>query len=178
MALDSFVYGLNDVKVSAWNNPESYGTAQDVESVQMYGATLNLESGQLEGDDVITDINARIQAVKVKLRFAFKALEVLNIITGITVTTSTTVSKNMIITRASMPYFAICGRADATEGGGDKWLFVPKCKLMEDVEVKFEKGQYIIPEVSAMAVYEGATYGMMKLINHATAIATCTIPPT
>lgn len=176
MAINAFKFGLNDVKIAVWNSAESYGTAVDVESVQMYGIEYQTENGTLEGDDIITDVHAKIQSAQVRLRFAFKDLALLTVLTGVT-NTESTYNESMIFARDNMPYFAICGRADATSGGGDTQIFMPKVKLMEAFSVGFEKGSYVIPEVTAMAVYEGATYGIGKIVNNNTATSV-TIPPT
>jgi hypothetical protein len=146
-----------------------------VESVQLIGIELQFDSGTLEGDNVITDVASNLQSVGFRIRFGFKDLEVLEILTGI-VNTESTYNESMILNRATMPYFAVCGKVLATEGGGDTHIFLPKCKLTENFGLSMEKGAYITPEIPAMAVYEGATYGMGKIINNATAKAV-TIPP-
>lgn len=176
MANNSFYFGLSDCKIAAWNNPQNYGTAVDVESVQMMVVEVQTENGTLEGDDSITDVHAKIQALQVRFRMGFKDLDVLAVLTGLTNTDSTT-TESMIITNTNMPYFAICGRIDATSGGGDMQIFVPKAKVMEGFTLSMEKGSYMTPEFTAMAVYEGSTYGAAKFIKHATAQAV-TLPPT
>jgi hypothetical protein len=176
MTINSYKFGLNDVKIAVWNSTENYGTAVDVESVQMYGIEFQTENGTLEGDDIITDTHAKMQSANITLRFGFKDLAVLEVLTGIT-NTESPYNESMIFGRDNMPYFAICGRADATSGGGDSQVFLPKVKLMEGLNVSMEKGSYVIEDITAMAIYEGTTYGMGKLINNNTA-TTVTIPPT
>lgn len=176
MAINSYKFGLNDAKIAAWNNPESYGTAVDLESVSVMIVSVQTESGTLEGDDIITDAHAKNQSAQVQFTFGFKDLDVLAILTGVTNTTSD-YNESMIFGRDNMPYFAICGRIDATSGGGDTQLFLPKVKLMEGLSFSAKKGQYMTPEITAMALYEGATYGILKTINNATATSV-TIPPT
>ena len=177
MTINAYKFGLNDCKIAVWNSAESYGTAVDVESAQMMGVQFQTESGQLEGDDIITDAHAKIQAVQGRLRFGFKDLAVLEVLTGVTNTESPPTSESMKFGRDNMPYFAIIGRVDSTEGGGDMHVFLPKCKLMEGFGLSMEKGRYVTPEIQFLAVYEGETYGMGKVIQHATA-ETPTIPPT
>lgn len=177
MTINAYKFGLYDAKIAVWNAAESYGTAQDVVSVQLMGVTFQNESGTLEGDDIITDVHSVTQSVEVRLRFGFNDLEVYEILTGATNTESSPDSESMIIGRQSMPYFALCGRVDATEGDGDTQVFLPKVKIMEGFSISMEKGTYVTPEITAMAVYEGTTYGMGKIINHNTAQA-ITIPPT
>lgn len=176
MTINAYKFGLNDCKVAPWSAAESYGTAVDVESIQLMGVEFNTESGQLEGDDIITDAHAKIQSVTVRIRFGFKDLDVVEVLTGVTNTESAPDTESMIFGRDNMQYFALCGRVDSTEGGGDMHIFIPKCKLMEGFGLTMEKGRYITPEITAMAVYEGATYGMAKVIQHNTA-ADVVIPP-
>jgi hypothetical protein len=172
----SFMYGLSDAKIAVWNAAQSYGTALDVESVKVFGVELDMESGELEGDDIITDSHSKIQAANITLGFGLKDNDVLAILTGVTNTVSTN-TESMIFGRDNMPYFAICGRVDKTTGGGDMWLFIPKVKLMSGLNFSMAKGAYIEENVSARAHYESTVYGVMKLIHHATATAV-TIPPT
>lgn len=176
MTLKTYKFGLNDCKIATWTAVESYGAAVDVPSIQLMGVEYNTESGQLEGDDIITDAHAKVQSMTCRIRFGFKDLDVIAVLTGVTVTDSTTVSESFIMGRQNMPYFAMCGRVDSTEGGGDMHIFIPKCKLMEGFGLSLEKGRYITPEITALAVYEGATYGMSKVIEHGTA-ADVVIPP-
>lgn len=176
MTINDFKFGLYDVKIAPWNSAENYGTAVDVESVQMFGLTLNTVSGTLEGDDIETDTHARTISGNVTLRFAFKDLEVYEILTGVT-NTESTYNESMIFGRDKMPYFAVCGRVDGTNAAGDTQVFLPKVKLMEGLSISMEYGNYVTPEITAKCVYEGATYGIGKVINNATATSV-TIPPT
>ena len=177
MTTNEYKSGLYDAKIAVWNSAENYATAVDVESVQMAGISFQNESGQLEGDDRITDVTSKTQSVEVRLRFGFKNLDVYEVLTGATNTESSTTMDSMIIGEQSMPYFALCVRVNGTEGDGDTQVFIPKCKIMDGFSVTMEKGAYVTPEVTAMAVYEGTTYGMGLIINHATGQAV-TIPPT
>jgi hypothetical protein len=176
MAINSFKFGLNDVKIATWEDEESYGTALDVESVSSFTVEVQTESGTLEGDDIITAVHAKIQAAQVRFQFAFKDLEAYEILTGVTNTESDE-NESMIFARDDMSYFAICGRINAISGGGDSQIFLPKCKLTEGFSLDMTKGQFMTPELTAMAVYEGSTYGILKVVNNATA-QTVTIPPT
>lgn len=177
MTINAAKFGLNDAKIAVWNSAENYGTAVDVWSVQMMGVEFATESGTLEGDDIITDVHAKVQSVNFTIRFGFKDLDVLEVLTGVTNTESTPNSETMKFGRDNMPYFALCGRADATEGGGDTQIFLPKCKLLEGFSLSMEKGTYMTPEISGISVYEGTLYGTGWLINNNSA-QSVTIPPT
>lgn len=148
-------FGLRDVKVAVWNGDGTYGVLVDVPSVQLFSENLQTVNAQLEGDDVITDIHAKAISGQVKVRFGSVALEVLEVITGRTIL-STGVTPNRVdrlnFTGTNFEWFGICGRAESTGQDGDTHLFIPKCKVLEGFEVKFEYGQYTIPELTLMCV--------------------------
>lgn len=177
MSLESYSFGLNDCKVAVWNSAENYGTAVDVESIQLFGLDLQTISGELTGDDIIVDTHAQIISASVRIRFGFKTLDVIEVLSGVTVTDSSPTSKSITFGRDNMPYFAMAGKISHTEGDGDLHVFIPKCKLMDGLSFSSEYGQYMTQEINATAVYEGATYGIARLIPHATAAAV-TIPIT
>lgn len=172
----AYKFGIFDAKVAVWNSAQNWGSAQDLDGVQMMQVTLNTVNGVLEGDDQIKDVHAKTISVSVRLRFAFATLAVYEILTGDSHTDSGDV-EDIVFTVRNMPYFGICGRMDHTEGGGDFHLFVGKCKIMEGFSLSFEYGRYATPELNCMAVNESSTYGLFKVIEHDTAQAV-TIPPT
>lgn len=183
MAFDSYgapQFGLNDVKIAAWNSTDSYGSAVDVMSVQLMGAVLQMISAQLEGDDSITATAARSIGGEVRLRFGSVNLSALEVLLGNTATSSVASPNEVMGLKVSggdnMPYFGIVGRAIAEEGVGDFQVFLPKVRITSDITLAtMEYGSFVIPEVTAQAV-DDATYGIIYLIEHEaeTAIA---IPP-
>lgn len=183
MAFDTYgapQFGLNDVKIAAYNATDSYGTAVDIPSVQMMGAVLQQISAQLEGDDSITDSAASAIGGEVRVRFGSVSMAALEVLLGNASTSSGTTPNAQDHLKVSggdvMPYFGICGKVNATVGSGDLHVFLPKVKIMQDVELaSAEYGQYIIPELTAQAV-DDATYGIINLIEHETAAAVA-IPP-
>jgi len=181
MAFDSYgapQYGLNDVKVAAWTATDTYDTAVDVPSVQLMGTTLATVSAQLEGDDSIMASASRAVGGEVRVRFGSISLAALEVILGNTSTASGAVQDHLKISGGdNMPYIGICGKALAEEGTGDTHVFIPKCKLMGDLTIaQLEYGQFAIPEATIQIV-DDATYGLINVIEHATA-ADVAIPPT
>ena len=177
MTFNAFKFGLNDVKVANWTAVESYGSAVDVESVQMSGVDIETESGILDGDDAITDVHAKIISIRFRIRFGFKDLDVVAALTGITVTDSDPNAQVLPIARDNMDFFAMCMRVDATDGGGDTQIWLPKAKLLDGFSFSLEKGQYATPEMGGIGIYEGSTHGMGWIINNAVA-QSVTCPPT
>jgi len=173
---DQYSFGLDDVKIAARASEGNWETNYDVESVQMLGMEIDLETGELEGDDIITDQHSRIQAINGTLRFGMKNLQLLSILTGMTYDEYTNYER-IIVGRDNMDYFGICGRAYHTAGGGDRQLFVAKAKAMSNFEVGFEKGNYSIQNMQFRGLWENATYGAGLVITNNTA-QTVTVPPT
>lgn len=181
MAFDSFgapQFGLNDVKVATWNATNDYGEEVDVPSVQLLGITMRVQSAELEGDDEITASGSRVIGARGRLRFGSVSIAALEVLLGIASVASGSENDYLQIGGGdNLPYFGICGKALAEEGDGDFHAFLPKCKIMGDVELAvLQYGQFAIPEVEFMAVNDD-TYDAINLIEHATA-ASVAIPPT
>lgn len=183
MAFDTFgapQFGIKDCKISTWNSTDDYGTAVDVPSIQLMSTTLRIVSAELEGDDEITATGSRAIGGEVRLRFGSISLDVLEVLLGLDSTESgspTSQDHLQVTGGAAMPYFAVCGKMDAEEGDGDTHVFLPKCKIMSDVEIApGEYGQFSISELT-VSVTPDATYEGVNIIEHDsdTAIA---IPPT
>lgn len=173
-------FGLNDVKVAAWIATDSYGTAIDVPSAQMMSTTMRIISAELEGDDKITASGSRAIGAQAQIRFGSVSLAVLEVILGIASTPSGTpvIQDHLKVAGGtSMPYFGLCGKLNAEEGDGDLHVFLPKCKIMSDVQlVPAEYGKFSVSELTVMCVPD-ATYEIVNLIEHSTDVAIA-IPPT
>lgn len=172
----SYSFGLRDVKIAPWLAPESYGAAVDVPSASQLTLELQTVSGELQGDDEITDVHAQIIAGQASVQFGFKNLAVYEILTGATHVESTEADA-MVIGAQNMPYFALAAKISDTAGSGDKHIFLPKCKCTEGFQMAMNYGQYWTPSLTIRLVREGDTYGVMKIITHNTATSV-TIPIT
>jgi hypothetical protein len=183
MAFDSYgapQFGLSDVQIATWLATNSYGSAVDVPSVQLMGAVLQVVSATLEGDDTITASAARAIGGEVRLRFGSVNIAALEVLLGNTATSSVAspneVKQLKVTGGDNMPYFGIVGKALAEEGSGDFLVFLPKVRIMSDVELAtLEYGNFAIPELTAQASND-ATYGILSVIQRETAAAV-TIPP-
>lgn len=171
-----FYFGLDDVKIAPWTNPQVWGSAVDLVGAQSIELELNTVNGMLEGDDQIVDAHAKIISGSFTARWAFRDLAVYTVLTGETVDDSAAVDA-LTFDTSNMPYFGICGRILDTDGSGDLHLFMGKCKLMEAFTIGGQYGQFLIPQLSGTIVREGDLYGVARFFQHATAQA-ITIPPT
>jgi hypothetical protein len=171
-------FGLKDVKIAAWSSTGSYGTAVDVPSVQMLSTNIETINAELEGDDQITDTHAKRRSGEVTFRFGAIDLDVWEVLTGeasVESGPSPNEKSTLTMDADSYPYIGIVGIADATQGDGDLHIFIPKCKIMGNVALKLEYGQYSIPEVTLKAIPDG-DYGICQLIEHETAVVAA-LPP-
>lgn len=168
-------FGLRDVKVALWEGDGTYGTAVDIPSVQMYEIQLQTTNAQLEGDDKITDTNAIARSAQIRVRFGSVSLEALSVLLNINLVDSTD-THTLRVGNLEFPYFGICGQAYATRGGGDTHVFVPQCKIMEGFTISMQYGQYSIPEVTCMAVFDDTYQTIFDIVKHETATAV-TLPP-
>jgi len=168
-------FGLDDAKIAVWNGDGTYGTAVDVPSVQMMDVQYQTVNGQLEGDDIITDTHAKARSAQVRIRFGSVSFPVLAVLTGVP-TVSSPGARTQRFGKINFPYFGLCGRALSTRDGGDTHLFVPQCKIMEGFTVSFQYGQYAIPEITCMAVYDTTFQDIYRSVEHDVAQAV-TVPP-
>lgn len=175
-------FGLNDAKIAVNNLDGTFGTLVDVPSVQMMGVNPQTVNAQLEGDDTITDTHARLISVQVTLRFGSINIAALEVITGLSKVLGGQVANNdqqeqLLFTGLNFPYFGITGMAEATSAtGGNVQIFVPKVKIMEGFELTLEYGNYSIPNLTAMAVYDDDYAGIMSVIESEAAFAIA-MPP-
>lgn len=170
-------FGLNDAKIATWNSAGSYGTLVDIMSIQMMNVTMQQVSAQLEGDDRITATAARAIGGTAQMRFGGLNLDSLAVMLGIAVGTISSVDQILIAGGDVMPYFGMIGKANAEEGGGDTWVFLPKGKIVSDFTLfQGEYGSFVIPEVTVQLV-DDASYGIINLITHPTALDITVMPP-
>lgn len=167
--------GLKDVKIAVWTSTGVYGSAVDVPSVQMLSTNIETISAELEGDDQITDAHSKRRSGEITLRMGAITLDVWEVITGETAESGAG-KETLTIDADNYPYIGVCGVADATQGSGDMHMFIPKCKVMGNIALKLEFGQYSIPELTLKAVSDGA-YGICQLIPHSSQTAVA-LPPT
>lgn len=172
MTIESTIFGVNDAKVAGWNSPENWDTAEDLLGVRLFNVAAETVNGRLEGDDAIVEAHAKIIAMTFEVQFAFKNLDVVAAITGITVTESLPDSKSMLIGDENLQYFGLAGKAlDVDGGGGDTQFLLSKCKLMEGLSFNMEYGAFSTPRIQGIALNDGATFKTLYIIQHNTASA-------
>lgn len=170
-----FLFGLEDVKIAVWNSAENWGTEQDLIGASQLQVELQTVNGQLEGDDQLIDVHAKIISAQITMQYAFGDLAVLAILTGDTVVDSASVDK-LTFDTDDLPYFGLCGKMTDTQTAGCTLLFIPKMKIMEGFRVGGQYGQYSTPQITAMAVRDSDNFGVYQIYQYA-ADQDVAIPP-
>jgi len=175
-------FGLADVKIATWNATDDYSAEVDVMSVQLLGVSMQTVSADLVGDDQITATASRAVSGTVQLRFGGISIAALEVLFGVTATSSVASPNNVRSFRLTggleTPYWGLTGRSLSAEDSGDTLIFLPKCRIMGDVTLAtLEYGAFSIPQIEARIVSD-STYGMINVITRQTGSTTVTVPPT
>lgn len=175
MAMETYSYGLRDLKIATWSAANSYGTAVDINAAREFTVTFNVQTDQLEGDDVVVDRFAKVISVSANMAYGSVNQEVLSILTGGTLVSNATYEDLMFDQADNIPYFAIAGRVIGSHGAGDLHVFIPKCSLAGPISYKAGINTYLIPSLDIQGVYEGTANGFGRVRKFAAATA-LTIP--
>jgi hypothetical protein len=154
--MPTYVFGLSDVKIyTGWSaTAGTYDQVAEIESAQMLVTDLVMQQAQLEGDDHITDIVSRVTSVSFRVRFGFRDLDVISLITGATLAESDTFD-SLTFGRDTLSEFSLWGMADGTgESGQHLEIWIPRCKLLDGFGVTMEKGTYVTPELEGVGLYD------------------------
>lgn len=162
-------FGLSDLKVAAYNGTNDYGSEVDVFSAQALNVTMRVISAELTGDDTITSTASRPIGGQAVMRFGGVSLAALEVMTGNTATSSVASPNNVktlkIAGGEDLPFFGVCGKALGADSDGQTEVFIPKAKIMSDINlIQMEYGQFIIPEVT-VAFVKDDTYGILQIIE-------------
>lgn len=175
-------FGLRKSKIGTWAGGGVYTNITRVPSVQVLGTAIQTVTAQLEGDDQITATAATAISGTVTLRFGSVDPRIISVIAGSDNTSSGGIG-TLKVTAKNFPYIGIVGQARAAEGAGDSVLFIPKAKCTDGFEVRFEYGQFSIPEITLMSVPDSNfldTAGdpvLFSMLSHTTATTDITLPP-
>lgn len=177
-------FGLNDCKVATNDLDGTFGSAVDVPSVQMMAVNAQTTNGILRGDDSDTSVHAKMKGAEIQVRHGSISIPAMEVMFGMTSDSSGSTPNRYkrlrFVGGQNNPFFAICGKADAAEGGGDVHLFLPKCKNMSGFTTRLEDGAFAIPEYTINAVPDDAYVledMFYEIVEHETR-QNITIPPT
>lgn len=161
-----FLFGVQDCAIAAYTSTGSYDTLQDVVAISQFEVEEQTTNAELEGDDIVVATHAKARVVSVRVRFAFRDLEVYEIMTGVDLAGSSG-SADEVATFGSRnyPYFGIIGKIDEVNATGCQHLFIPKAKLMSGFTWSAQYGQFVTPEMTIMGVNDGP-YGAFQILQY------------
>lgn len=159
--LEIIQYDVDDIKVAINNLDGTFGPMVDVPSCDLFGSTLNMKNQTMRGDGHITALASAPESAQCQFRFGSFNSKVAAVILG-SAESSSGASPNRktemeVGAGQDMPYFAIAARApDGLGKGGATIIWLPCCKIMQNVELRIEYNQFLMPQVTGMAIGDPA----------------------
>ena len=175
MGIKSIHRGLRDMKIASWVSENSYGPAYDIWGARDMSLTLEVESDQQEGDDVVLDRYTKIVSVTFSFEQAATDLELIDILSGGTLVSGAAYEDLVIGEDDNVPFVAMAGRVVASDAANDLHVFVPKAKISGGLQLQAQYGQYMVPSAEFQGVNEGTINGMVRFRKF-TAITALEIP--
>lgn len=160
--------GVRQMKISAWNAENSYGTAYLIRGVRSASLELVVESDELRGDDVVLDRYTKIVSANVNVEQATVDLTAYDMMTGSTLVSNADYEDVMISESEEVPYIAVAVRVVGSGGVGDLHMFFPKTKLSGNLALNAQLDTFILPGAQFQAVSEGTINGIYRLRNFRT----------
>lgn len=178
-------WDFDDCKIAVNNGDGSFGTPTDVYSCQMTEVTIVRRSGEGSGDGIITALASKIEKITGTVRYLGVQSDILAIITGASETSSGSTPnriRGLPLHRERAPYFGMIARTLASEGAGDAYMFVPRCKIMGDIKISYEENNFVTIEVPFTAVVDNHlttnSLGIcVDVYEHETATDISAMPP-
>lgn len=162
MTTNTFHRGIRDMKIAAWNGEGSYGTAYDVLGARAMSVEYVMEGDELRGDDVVLDRYSKLISVTVRMEQAAVSFTVLNMLMGGTLVSNADYEDVVTSETTEIPYVALAGRVVGSGGANDLHLFVPKAKVMGNLQFNAQLDTYLIPQVQLQGIFEGAANGIAR----------------
>lgn len=175
MATKTYHRGLRDLKIAAWTAENSWGTAYDLLGARELTVEWEVQTDQLEGDDVVLDRYTKVTSVTLRLSNAAVDLEALDMLLGGTLVSNASYEDFKMAETDEVPYVGIAGRVVGSSSQSDLHILIPKAKLSGNLPYGAQLNQYLIPAATFQGVHEGSTNGMMRLRKY-TALTALEIP--
>lgn len=151
------LFGVRRVYIATYNpTANTHGTAIRVPSVKILEVKENTQNRDLEGDDGIQASSTRLISADITCQMGGVVPAVLDILNGGTSQSSGGANfyRRTHFSNRRFPYFSLCGKANDSEADADMHIFAPKCKVTDGYSLKFEFGEFSIPELHFRAVID------------------------
>lgn len=149
-------YGLRKGIAGRWVGDGSYTDQYSIASIQVLGVRSTTSAADLEGNDMITATAARVTKGQLTLRMGGISLDALQMLLGgaIEISPYSPYARGLKITNRPFPYVGFVAQSLSEEMGGDMHLFVPKAKVRDGIEIRFEINGFSIPEFTVDALLD------------------------
>jgi hypothetical protein len=155
----------------------AWGTLDRMFSVENFQATEQLIAAIARGDNKINSAMAITEGYEVQVQFSGMNPATLAILTGRTVGNISDYYYQQAGGGDVMPWFGLAFKAPDDQGGV-RWLWFPKCKLMQNfVPYQGQYGQFNSPQLTMQVVSE-PSYGLYASQWFASDYDIASFPPT
>lgn len=162
MGLKTIHRGIRDLAIATWSSENSWGTAYDLYGARNATLTLQVETDQLEGDDVVLDRYTRIVSAQISIEQAAVDLEAVDMFVGGTLVSNASYEDLVITESDSVPYLGIAGKIVASSGVVEQHFLAAKCRMSGDLTLQAQVNNYMLPNAQFQAVNEGSTNGIIR----------------
>lgn len=165
MAIQSYHRGLRKMIVAPWVAANSYGVSYPILGARNGSITINVETDEARGDDVVLDQYSKPISANVSLEMASVDLKLLSIVLGGTLTEAIPYDDMSFGEADEIPYVAIAVRVAGSGGTGDLHIFIPKAKLSSGLTFQAQTDTYMFPTMDFVGVHEGTVNGIFRQRN-------------
>jgi hypothetical protein len=170
-------FGVQLGAIAVANLDGTIGTPIRIPSLKTTMVSMKTVTDQAQGDMSITAIAAQLISADLTLDTAGISRAVYTTLTGVQPTSSSTPTRTYTTYgNDRFPYFALIIESLAAEASGDTLIFLPKVKLTQGFDYKFEFGKITTPQLKATAIKDLVLGYTMQKVDRAT-IASITMPP-
>lgn len=159
------ILGVDDCKIfpvtADSENSFTLGTPVDVPGIKQVSLTLEIDEKELTGDEKTLAVSSKIKSVTVNSEYAKLSLDVLNALSGGTITDTASTKSVLRIDEASIPtYFQLQMQIKGTDDivGGDCHLVIYKAKATA-IPVNGTEGDYATCTFDAKGVFTNCKWG-------------------
>lgn len=152
--------------VAPWTAENSYGTAHTILGARNGSITINVETDEARGDDVVLDQYSKPISAGVSLEMATVDLALLDIVMGGTLVNNASYYDFKFGEADEIPYVAIAVRVAGSGGTGDLHIFIPKAKLASGLTFQAQLDTYMFPTMDFVGVHEGTLNGIFRHRNY------------
>lgn len=166
-------FSLAQVQVASANGDGTFGTAKTFYSAKTLTATKKVVADKAYGNNKITGLAAMTISYDVALDSAGFDDDVLNILLGLTSSSSGSGTNTDEAGSVLNPYFGLIAVTNPTTG--DYLLFFPNCKVTGDIGYKLDFGKFSVPSLKMEAIHDD-TLGYILRRRKRTVVGAITFP--